>query len=197
MKLSSEASTTTTSSAGDREVTRLIRAWQAGDAQAFDHLLPHVYAELRVMATRLLAGERASTLQPTELVHNVLLKVLGIDLLQVDDRAHFFHAFVRLMRHELVDRARAASADKRGAGWVRVDWADDQVPPLPDSIDAVRLGDALDDLEHVEPRLARIVELRYFVGLTMQEIATLLELDERTVYRDWAVARGWLREQLD
>ena len=187
----------TTPPEGDGELTHLLRDWQAGDAEAFGHLLPHVYAELRAMARRLLAGERASTLQPTELVHDVLLKVLGVDLLHISDREHFFRAFVRLMRHELVDRARAAKAGKRGEGWIRVDFVDERLFPSQQPLDAANLLQALDALEHVEPRLARIVELRYFIGLTTQEVAKALDLDERTVYRDWAVARGWLRERLD
>lgn len=196
MKSFSGASVTTPSER-EAELTHLLRDWQAGDANAFGDLLPQVYAELRVMAKRLLAGERASTLQPTELVHDVLLKVLGVDLLHVSGRDHFFRTFVRLMRHELVDRARAAKADKRGAGWIRVDLVDDRLFPPSQPFDAASLIQALDDLEHVEPRLARIVELRYFIGLTTQETAKALDLDERTVYRDWAVARGWLRERLD
>lgn len=178
------------------DVTLLIHAWQGGETDALDKLLPLVYADLRAMAARLLAGESASTLQPTELVHDSLLKVLGVDALRIVDRRHFFSAFARLMRHLIVDRIREARAEKRGGDWERVDLVEAIDLPLPHDMDVEKLHVAIDDLELVEPRLARIVELRYFVGLTMQEIAKALEVDERTVYRGWAVARTWLQTQM-
>lgn len=178
------------------DVTLLIRAWQGGESGALEKLLPVVYADLRAMAARLLAGESASTLQPTELLHDTLLKVLRVDALRIVDRRHFFSAFARLMRHLLVDRVREARAEKRGGDWQRVDLIEAIDLPLPQDVDIERLHVAIDDLDQVEPRLARIVELRYFVGLTMQDIAKALEVDERTVYRGWAVARSWLHAQM-
>jgi RNA polymerase sigma factor (TIGR02999 family) len=178
------------------DVTLLIRAWQGGESGALEKLLPVVYADLRAMAARLLAGESASTLQPTELLHDTLLKVLRVDALRIVDRQHFFSAFARLMRHLLVDRVREARAEKRGGDWQRVDLIEAIDLPLPQDMDIERLHVAIDDLDQVDARLARIVELRYFVGLTMQDIAKALEVDERTVYRGWAVARSWLQTQM-
>jgi len=178
-------------------ITQLIEKWQAGDAAALDRLLPHIYIDLRAMAARLLAGESASTLQPTELVHDTLLKFLGVDTFRINDREHFFRLFAKLMRNLVVDRVRQIKARKRGGEWERVDMLEAVQLPLPLDMDAELLHAAIDDLEAVEPRLARIVELRYFVGLTMEDIAKALSVDERTVYRDWAVARGWLREQVE
>ncbi len=178
------------------DVTLLIHAWQGGEPNALDKLLPLVYADLRAMAARLLAGESATTLHPTELLHDTLLKVLRVDALQIVDRQHFFNAFARLMRHLIVDRVREAKAEKRGGDLERVDLIELVNLPLPHDIDIEKLHSAIDDLEVVEPRLAHIVELRYFVGLTMQDIAKALEVDKRTVYRGWAVARAWLQTQV-
>jgi RNA polymerase sigma factor (TIGR02999 family) len=177
-------------------ITQLIKNWQSGDAAALNGLLPHIYADLRAMASRLLAGEAASTLQPTELVHDTLLKFLGAEALRINDREHFFRLFARLMRNLVVDRVRQIKAQKRGGEWERVDLLEAIDLPLLRDTDAELLHAAIDDLEAVEPRLARIVELRYFVGLSMEDIAKVLQVDERTVYRGWAVARSWLRDQV-
>ncbi len=178
------------------DVTMLIRAWQGGEAGALDRLLPLVYADLRAMAARLLAGDSATTLQPTELLHDTLLKVLRVEPLRIVDRQHFFSAFARLMRHLIIDRIREIRAEKRSGDLERVDLFELIDLPLPHDLDIEKLHAAIDDLDLEEPRLARIVELRYFVGLTMQDIAKALEVDERTVYRGWAVARSWLQTQM-
>jgi len=163
---------------------------------ALDALLPQIYRDLRALAARLLAGEPAATLQPTELVHDALIRLMGQDVLRVADRKHFFRLFALLMRHLLVDRARRAGTSKHGADWEKIDVLEAMDLPLSRASDIEQLNVALEDLEQVEPLLGRIVEMRYFTGLTMKEIAQALEVDERTVYRNWAVARAWLRRQI-
>lgn len=180
----------------ESEITTLIRGWQSGDLLAFDQLLPRVYADLRVMARRQLQGERASTLQPTALVHDVLLRLMEHEAPFIADSSHFFRMAARIMRNLLVDRARRARANKHGGQLVRLDLLEAMALPIPADTDIEQLDAALEDLESIEPALAHIVELRYFVGLTVREVAQLLEIDESTVYRDWALARVWLREQM-
>lgn len=180
----------------ENEITTLIRRWQAGDAAALDRLLAEVYADLRIMARRQLHGERASTLQPTALVHDVLLRLMERDAPPIGDSVHFFKMAARMMRNLLVDRARRARADKHGGQLDRLDILDIMQLPMSADTDIERLDASLADLEAIEPTLARIVELRYFVGLKVREVAGLLGIDESTVYRDWALARVWLREHM-
>jgi RNA polymerase sigma factor (TIGR02999 family) len=180
----------------ENEITTLIRRWQAGDSAALDRLLAEVYADLRTMARRQLHGERASTLQPTALVHDVLLRLMERDAPPISDSAHFFKMAARMMRNLLVDRARRARADKHGGELDRLDILDIMQLPMSADTDIERLDASLADLEAIEPTLARIVELRYFVGLKVREVAGLLGIDESTVYRDWALARVWLREHM-
>jgi RNA polymerase sigma factor (TIGR02999 family) len=178
------------------EITTLIRRWQTGEAAALDRLLAEVYADLRTMARRQLHGERASTLQPTALVHDVLLRLMERDAPPISDSVHFFKMAARMMRNLLVDRARRARADKHGGELDRLDILDIMQLPMSADTDIERLDASLADLEAIEPTLARIVELRYFVGLKVREVAGLLGIDESTVYRDWALARVWLREHM-
>lgn len=179
------------------EITLLIHRWQSGDTTALDQLLPQVYAELRAMAASSLARQGPSTLQPTALVHDVLLRLLGTHTLHFDDRRDLFKVSARVMRNLLIDRARQNKSEKYGGQLERVDLLDAMQLPIPRDTDLEKLDVALDDLEVVDPKLARIVELRYFVGLKTHEVAQVLGVDERTVYRDWALARLWLREQLE
>ena len=179
------------------DITQLIQRWQSGDAAALDRLLPQVYADLRAMAARRLSVETPMTWQPTALVHDVLLRLLATDTLHIQDRAHLFRVAARVMRNLLIDRARQARTERHGGDRERIDLLDAAQLPIPQDTDLERLDEALDDLESVEPRLARIVELRYFIGLTVQEVAGVLAVDERTVYREWALARVWLREQIE
>ncbi|MBO9661694.1 ECF-type sigma factor [Dokdonella sp.] len=180
-------------------MTRLIHLWQSGDAGALDRLLPLVYADLRAMAARRLSEERngPGTLQPTALVHDVFLRLVGAEKLDVESGAHLFHIAGRMMRRILIDRSRQADAEKRGGEWQRVDLAEALKLPTPENTNLGLLDTAIGGLEKIDPRLARIVELRYFVGLSVPQVAAVLEVDERTVYRDWALARIWLRREME
>ncbi|MBO9661699.1 ECF-type sigma factor [Dokdonella sp.] len=186
-------------SASNDEVTRLIQSWQSGDPEALERLLPLVYADLRAMAAYRLAGEEngPGTLQPTALVHDVFLRMAGAERLDIASSAHLFHVAGRIMRNILVDRARQAGAGKRGGEWQRVDLIEAMGLPIPENTRLGLLDSAIEGLEKIDPRLARIVELRYFVGLSVPQVAAVLEVDERTVYRDWALAKSWLQRELE
>lgn len=181
-----------------QQVTRLVQRWSEGDASALERLLPMVYADLRAIARRELHGHRGhDTLQPTALVNDVLLKLIDRERPQaLLGRAHLFHTAARMMRQMLVDRARSAASDKHGGGLLRDDFTRALELPIPEDTRLPELDKALDALARLDERMARVVELRCFVGLSVAEVANVLELDERTVYRDWASARAWLRERL-
>ena len=177
------------------DVTQLLADWRKGDPQALNRLIPRVYADLRAMASRRLAEHQGhDTLQPTALVHDMLLRLMGKDAREITDRHHFFNYAGRMMRQLLVDRARRAGAEKRGGG-VRPEPLDAALP-LPEDVNVQALDDALTELETLDPRMAKMVELRWFVGLNISEIARAMEIDERTVQRDWAMAKAWLRERI-
>lgn len=180
------------------DVTQLLRQWQAGDAASLDGLLPMVYADLRRIAAHELRTNRGhDTLQPTALVNEVFARLLGTERLDITDRKHLFTTAARLMRQTLIDRARAQQREKRGGGaWQRVDFAEAVALPIDADTNLPALDQALTQLAVLDPRMAQIVELRYFTGLEVGEVAVLLEVDERTVYRDWAMARAWLRQRL-
>lgn len=185
-------------SARDDGVTQWLQRWQEGDAQALERLLPLVYADLRRIATGVLrATPGHATLQTTALVHDVLLRLLGRAPAQFENTAHLLNASARMMRQVLVDRARKAHSDKRGGGWLRDGFEAALELPIPESTDLVALDLALDELETAHGRMAKVVELRYFVGLELDEIAAALGVNERTARRDWAAAREWLRERLE
>lgn len=179
------------------DVTELIQRWGEGDGDALSSLLPLVYADLRrIAAQQLRSNIGHDTLQPTALVNDVFVRLLGAQRIDISDRKHFFTTAAKLMRQVLVDRARAKSRDKRGGDWQRVDLADAAALPIDADTDLPALDDALRKLAALDPRVAEVVELRCFGGLEVSEVAALLGLDERTVYRDWAMARAWLRQQL-
>ena len=174
-------------------VTRLLRALTDGEIQAGEELLPLVYQELHRMAARYLRHERRDhTLQPTALVHEAYLKLVDQREVQWQGRRHFFGLAAQMMRRILVDHARRLRFVKRGGDWVRIPF--DEVEPLgierPDEL--VALDQALSELATIDPERARIVELRYFGGLEVQEIAELLGLSIPTVNRRWRAARAWL-----
>lgn len=178
-------------------VTVLLQRWQEGDARALDDLLPMVYADLRALAAQWLRRESGyQTLQPTALLNEVFLKLLGSDLPAINDTEHLIKLSATAMRRILVDRARRAAADRRGGGWLRADHTRALELPIPDNTDLIVLDEVLNGLEVLDERLVRIVELRYFTGLSVPQVARLLDVDDRTVYRDWALARSWLRSQL-
>lgn len=181
------------------EVTQLLRRWHAGDAGSLEVLLPLVYAELRQLAAHELRGHRHhDTLQPTALVNEVFARLLAAQQVDIGSRKHLFTTAAKLMRQTLIDRARAQQREKRGGGhWQRVDFIEALALPIEHDTEILALDEALKALTVLDARMAQIVELRYFVGLEVVEVAALLEIDERTVYRDWAMARAWLRQRME
>jgi RNA polymerase sigma factor (TIGR02999 family) len=177
-------------------VTALLKAWSAGDDSARDALLPLIYEELRRRADAYLRRERRGhTLQPTALVHETYLRLVGQDVAW-KNRAHFFALASEMMRRILVDHARARKAGKRAGGWTRVEL--DEAVEISDErdVDLVLLDEALVELSALDARHGQIVELRFFGGLTLEEIAEVLDVSVRTVKRDWTLARTWLYRRL-
>ena len=174
-------------------VSDLLHRWGEGDTRARDNLLPLVYAELRVQAARYMQRERRDhTLQPTALVHEAYVRLIGQTRVSWQNRAHFFGLAAEMMRRILVDHARKHHAAKRPGAAMRVAW-DDRVgatPPL--DCELLLLDQALIELAAVDARQAQVVELRYFGGLSEQEAAEVLTVSRATVTRDWNVARAWL-----
>jgi len=183
--------------AHSESVNRLLERWRDGDPQALEQLLPLVYADLRRIARGMLqASSGHATLQTTALVHDVLLRLLGRESADFQSTGHLLNASARMMRQVLIDRSRRAQTDKRGGGWLRDEFEMALELPIPDRTDLEMLDEALSELEAAHERMARVVELRYFVGLELQEIASALDINERTARRDWAAAREWLRERM-
>jgi RNA polymerase sigma factor (TIGR02999 family) len=180
------------------ELTALLRSWSDGDERAFDQLLPIVYDELHRMALRYLAGERSQvSLQPTALVNEVCIRLLGWDEARWQNRGHFFGVSAQMMRRVLVDIARRRRADRRGGGEaVRIQLEEVEVPAADRRGDLVALDEALDRLAVEDPRKARVVELRFFGGLSMEEIAEAVGISVRTAQNDWTFARAWLQRAL-
>lgn len=181
---------------GRADVTDLLHAWRAGDAHAEEQLFERVYGELRRIAGAQVRAHVA-TLAPTELVHEVYLKLLGRRP-DVADREHFYSLAARAMRHVLVDSARRRNAAKRGGGAVEGDFDLAMVQVVGDegSLDLVALDEALAQLEALNPRLVRLVELRHFAGLSVEETARELAVSSRTVKRDWRTARAFLFDRM-
>ncbi|HKP86737.1 MAG TPA: sigma-70 family RNA polymerase sigma factor [Blastocatellia bacterium] len=181
-----------------KDVTQLLLAWNSGDPSALDQIIPIVYEELRRVARRYLRRERqAPTLQSSALVHEVYLRLIDVKSVEWQDRAHFFAISARLMRQILVDFARRRRQLKRGGGAGSLLSLDEalMVPQEP-AADLVALDEALATLASLNPRQGRVVELRYFGGLTEEEIAEVLKISARTVRHDWSLARAWLYREL-
>jgi RNA polymerase sigma-70 factor, ECF subfamily len=180
------------------DVTHLLRLWSVGDERAFDQLIPLVYDELHRMALRYLAGERSDlSLQATGLVNEVCLRLLGWDRARWQNRGHFFGVSARMMRRVLVDIARRRRADRRGGvGAVRVPIEGMDLPAAQPGDDLIAVDQALEALSARDPRKARVVELRFFGGLSMEETAQALGVSLRTVHSDWVFARAWLYHAL-
>jgi RNA polymerase sigma factor (TIGR02999 family) len=178
-----------------KDVSELLANWQAGDEEALRALIPLVYGELRRLAHHYLKSERPDhTLQTTELVHEAYLRLNRQDGFHCENRAHLLAISAQLMRQILVEYARRRSAAKRDGGYK---VALNGVEPLPkDTVDLMALDDALQDLARQDPRQSRIVELRYFGGLTVEETAEVLKLSPATVQREWTTARVWLHHHL-
>ena len=177
------------------EVTQLLRSWSDGDQEALEKLVPLVYAELRRLARGYMRGEREGhTLQTTALINEAFLRLTDWKNVSWQNRAHFFGVSAQLMRRILVDFARARDA-KRGGGLSRVSLNEDLIP-AESRTDVVAVDDALKSLETLDPRKGRIVELRFFAGLSTEETAEVLEISTRTVEREWSLARAWLLREL-
>jgi RNA polymerase sigma factor (TIGR02999 family) len=191
----------------DVAVTDLLRAWGAGDAQASDSLVRLVYTELRRQAELALRREDLGhTLQPTALVHEAWLRLGDQHDARWESRTQFFAIAAQMMRRVLLDYARARHAEKRGAGALQVSLAEadraaadsgTSVSGTPNALDVIALNDALERLAVLDPQKARLVDLRYFAGLSIPEAAAALGVSTATVGREWAVARMWLRRELE
>jgi RNA polymerase sigma factor (TIGR02999 family) len=179
------------------EITRLLAAWGEGDKAALDALVPLVHKELRRLAHRYMRRENpAGAFQTTELVNEVYLKLVDCSRVQWQDRAHFFAISAQLMRRILVDFARSRRYAKRGGDAIRVTFEKALETPVGAAPDWIRLDDALNALEAIDPRKSRVVELRFFGGLDVAETAKVLQVSPDTVHRDWRFAKTWLRREL-
>jgi len=180
------------------EITRMLQEWSGGKQEALDALLPHVYAELRRQASRYLRGERAGhTLQTTALIHEAYLKLIDQRTVNWQNRAHFFGIAAQAMRRILVDYARGRHREKRGG--IGEDLPIEEAALVVSeerSIDLVALDEALTRLAEFDERQARIVELRYFSGLSVEETAEVLRLSPATVKNDWRTAKAWLYQEI-
>ena len=180
------------------EITRLLRAWGAGDAAALGQLTPLVYGELHRLAQRYMRLENeGNSLQTTALVNEAYLRMVDLPQVSWQDRTHFFAISANLMRRILVDAARGRAAEKRGGHLIRMELNEsiDAGPLPPDQL--IRLDDALDALAQFDARKARVVELRFFGGLTVEETAEVLKISPETVIRDWKVSRAWLMREMN
>jgi RNA polymerase sigma factor (TIGR02999 family) len=185
------------SSPAREDVTRMLVDWSGGDREAPARLMPLVYEELRGLARQYLQRERPDhTLQATGLVHEAYLRLVDQSTTTWQNRAHFFGVAAQIMRRILVDYARSHRTEKRGGGWDKLAFDEALAPSAERSIDLVALDDALKDLLALDPRQSQIVELRFFGGLTNEEIGEVLEISPRTVKREWRMAKAWLRREI-
>ena len=176
-----------------QEVTQLLADWGKGDRSALDKLLPLVHSELRRIAQRQMSQERPGhTLQATALVNEAYLKLAGQQGFDWQNRAHFFAVCAQVMRHILIDHARAHARDKRGGGAVKVSLNDALVVAEDQASHFIALDEALRRLESLDPQKGKIVELRYFGGLSVEEAAEVMNISPRTVRREWQRAKAWL-----
>ncbi len=178
-------------------VTGLLRAWRDGDRKALDRLIPRVQDELRKIAAGYLRRERQGhTLQTTALVNEAYLRLVDQSRAHWKDRTHFLVIAAQVMRRVLVDHARKKCADKRGAGATLLPFEEALDSPSKNTVEVLELDDALETLAAMDPRLGQVVELRYFGGLTIEEVAAALEISPATVKRDWTTAKSWLQREL-
>ena len=179
------------------EISRLLRAWGDGDQAALNQLTPLVYTELHQIAHRHMRRQLpGQTLQTTALVNEAYLRLVDVEGVRWQDRTHFFAVSAQIMRRILVDSARARLADKRGGSVPHV-YLDDSVDASPQSSeDLIALDDALNALEEMDPRKARVVELRFFAGLSVEQTAEALNISAPSVKRDWKLAKAWLTREL-
>lgn len=179
------------------QITRLLAAWGDGDSAALDKLVLVVHQELRRLAHRHVRGEgQGFALQTTELVNEVYLKLVDSSRVRWQDRAHFFAIAAQLMRRILVDLARSRQRAKRGGAAIQVTFAEDLHSPAAVTVDWISLDQALEALQALDPRKSRMVELRFFGGLSVEETAEVLGISAATVQREWRFAKSWLRREL-
>jgi RNA polymerase sigma factor (TIGR02999 family) len=182
--------------AAQADVTTLLQQWSSGQEQALDRLLPQIHDELRKLAASYLRRERPDhTLQPTALVNEAFLKLVDQRAAKWQNRAHFFGIAAQAMRRILVDHARAHAASKRGGAMRRVPL-DDAMLGRPVDVDLLDLDEALTRLAAMDPQQSRIVELRFFGGLTMEETAEVMHISPATIGREWRMAKAWLSAEL-
>ncbi len=183
--------------ASQSEVTRLLKEWGDGRHDAIDQLLPRIYAELRRLASSYLRRERPDhTLQPTALVHEAFIKLVDQRAVRWQNRAHFFGIAAQAMRRILVDHARAHAADKRGSGQRPVSLDEASIAIGAPDVDLIALDEVLTRLAALDPQQSRVVELRFFGGLTLDETAEVLNISPATVGREWTLAKAWLYAEL-
>jgi RNA polymerase sigma factor (TIGR02999 family) len=179
------------------EITRLLLAWGQGEQSALEKLVPLVHAELRHIARYYMMGERhGHTLQTTALVNEAYMRLVDSQKVNWQSRAHFFAISAQLMRRVLVDHARARNYKKRGAGEYNVTLDESKIGPQERGQDLVALDDALEELVKVDPRKSKVVELRFFGGLSVEETSEVLKVSQDTVLRDWRLAKAWLRREM-
>ena len=179
------------------EVTRILDAIQQGDPQAAEELLPLVYEELRKLAAHKMANEPpGQTLQPTALVHEAWLRLVGSENPKFEGRAHFFGAAAEAMRRILIDRARRKRAQRHGSGQQRVDFDDVEIASTTEDDQLLAINEALDKFAAQDQQKAELVKLRYFVGMTIEEAAQALGISEPTANRYWVYARAWLYREI-
>lgn len=182
----------------ERDVTRLLQAWSGGDRDALEQLMPAVYQEVRRLARSYLRRERPDhTLQATALVNEAYMRLIDQRAVKWQNRAHFFGIAAQIMRRILVDHARMRQADKRGSGQAAVLLDEALEVASGRNLDVVALHDALTTLADLDERQARIVELRFFGGLSIEEAAEVMQLSPATIKRELAAARAWLRQELE
>jgi RNA polymerase sigma-70 factor (ECF subfamily) len=187
----------TTAMSSEPNITRLLVAWSNGDQSAFDHLAPAVHQQLRRLAAHYMAGEREGhVLQTTALVNEAYMRLVDWKDVRWQNRAHFFGLAAQAMRHILVDEARSRLRAKRGGGELHLSLSDVAEVAIDRSADLVALDDALTTLEELNPRHSRVVELRFFAGLDLKEVAHVLNVSVGTVRRDWSLAQAWLYREL-
>ncbi len=181
-----------------QEITQLLIAWDKGDAGALEQLMPLVHRELHRLARHYMAGERPGhILQTTALINEAYLRLIDWKNIGWQSRSHFFGLAARMMRHILVDFARAQQREKRVGDRLLVSLSEAANVSKEPSADLVALDDALQDLEKLDPRQARVVELRFFAGLSLEETAAALKVSVGTVRRDWSLAEAWLYRELN
>lgn len=184
-------------SAPSNQVTELLLRWSGGDNEAREKLVPLVYDELRRVARRCLAGQNTGhTLQCTALVHEAYLRLIDHTSVRWDNRVHFFAVSAQLMRRILVDHARMRLAKKRGGDCVTLLLSEDMALAKQREVDLIVLDEALNRLAALDPRQSRLVELRFFAGLSIEETSQVMEISPATVKREWATARLWLLREM-